>query len=77
MTLEFGKIVYYINQCEINNLNVKDLRNKIIQKDKFKVEDFIKNPILIKNSYNYNKISEKVLKQLILEDIDNNLRKIY
>ena len=84
---EIDKIVYYVNQCEINNLNVRDLRskiksqeyerlpkdtrNKIIKKDKFKVEDFVKNPILIKNSYNYNEISEKVLKQLILEDIDN------
>ena len=84
---EIDKIVYYVNQCEINNLNVRDLRskiksqeyerlpkdtrNKIIQREKIKVEDFIKNPILIKNSYNYNKISEKLLKQLILEDIDN------
>mgnify|MGYP005784835013 FL=1 len=84
---EIDKIVYYVNQCEINNLNVRDLRskiksqeyerlpkdtrNKIIKKDKFKVEDFVKNPILIKNSYNYNEISEKLLKQLILEDIDN------
>ena len=35
-----------------------------------KIEDFIKNPILIRNSYK-DIISEKLLKQLILEDIDN------
>ena len=84
---EIDKIVYYVKQCEINNLKVrglrskiksqeyerlpKDTRNKIIKKFKFKVEDFVKNPILIKNSNNYNEISEKVLKQLILENIDN------
>ncbi len=84
---DIEKIKYYIYQCEILNMTTrqlrekiksqeyerlpKDTRNKIIKKDKFKIEDFVKNPILIKNSYNYNEISEKVLKQLILEDIDN------
>ena len=33
------------------------------------MEDLIKNPILIKNTYNYEEISEKVLQRLILEDI--------
>lgn len=84
---DIEKIKYYICQCEILKFTTrqlrekiksqeyerlpKDTRNKIIQKDKFKAQDFVKNPILIKNSYNYNEISEKVLKQLILEDIDN------
>lgn len=35
------------------------------------IEDFIKHPIVIRNGYNYEIISEKILKQLILEDIDN------
>ena len=35
------------------------------------IEDFIKHPIVIRNRYNYEIISEKILKQLILEDIDN------
>ena len=40
-----------------------------------KIEDFIKNPILIRNSYK-DIISEKLLKQLILEDIDNFLSEL-
>ena len=40
------------------------------------VADFIKNPILIKNSYNYEKITEKMLKQLILEDLDSFLKEL-
>ena len=39
-------------------------------------QDFIKNPILIKNSYDYELISEKILKQLILEDMDNFLTEL-
>lgn len=39
------------------------------------ISDFIKNPILIKNSYHCD-ISEKLLKQLILEDIDNFLTEL-
>ena len=36
-----------------------------------RIQDFIKHPILIRNNYNYEIVSEKILKQLILEDIDN------
>ena len=39
-------------------------------------KDLIKNPILIKNSYDYELISEKVLKELILEDMDNFLTEL-
>ena len=39
-------------------------------------QDFIKNPILIKNSYDYELISEKILKELILEDMDNFLTEL-
>ena len=35
------------------------------------IESFIKEPIVIKNNLNKNEITEKVLKQLILEDIEN------
>ena len=33
--------------------------------------DFVKNPILIKNNFGYKEISEKVLKKLILENIES------
>ena len=60
---------------EYERLNV-DTRNKIISQEQTMVLDFIKNPIFIKNSYNYIEISEKILKKLILEDIDNFLTEL-
>ena len=44
---------------------------KLINKEKTKINDFVKNPIVIHNKYNLDKerISEKVLQNLILEDI--------
>ena len=36
-----------------------------------KIKYFVKNPILIKNSYSCSEITKKILKQLILEDLDN------
>ncbi len=81
------KIKYYISISENQNLSVRQLRkkireqeyerlpkntkNKLVEQNNIKVEDFIKNPILIKNSNNYSEISEKIIKQLILEDIDH------
>ena len=46
---------------------------KLINKEETVVSDFIKNPIVIKNKYNIDKeqITEKILKKLILEDLDN------
>jgi len=54
----------------------KDTENKLKLKEEIKINDFIKNPILIKNSYNYTKITEKILKQLILEDLPNFLSEL-
>jgi len=81
------KIKYYINISEQQNLSYRELRERIKNKeyerldDKTKEklitneellpQDFIKNPILIRNSYDYSEISEKILKNLILEDMDN------
>ena len=85
------KVKYYIKISEEQNLSVRELRNKIKNKeyerlddktkhklmvqDKEKIEDFIKNPILIRNSYK-EIINEKLLKQLILEDMDNFLSEL-
>ena len=82
-----SKINYYIKISEQQNLSVRELRTKIknneyerldeetklklINKKNTEVKDFIKEPIVIKNSLNYNDVSEKVLKKLILEDIDS------
>ena len=40
------------------------------------VVDFIKNPILIRNSNQYETISEKVLQKLILEDIEEFMKEL-
>lgn len=85
-------INYYILIVQSYNLSVRQLREKVRnneyerldEKTKLKlieqkctnVYDFVKNPILIKNSCNYKEISEKVLKKLILEDIDNFLQEL-
>ena len=47
----------------------EDTKNKIIKQDDTKVEDLVKNPILINNNSNYEIVSEKILQKLILEDI--------
>ena len=88
----YNEIYYYISISKEQNLDVRSLKGKIVNKeyerldDKIKtklinqeqiiVSDFIKNPILIKNVYGYKEISEKILKQLILEDMDNFLTEL-
>ena len=86
------EINYYINISINQNLSYRELHEKIknkeyqrlsintqeklIKQEENKVNDFIKNPILIKNSYNHTKITEKILKQLILEDLDNFMKEL-
>ena len=83
---DFNKINYYISISIIQNLSVRQLRekiklneyerlpedtkNKIINKKDVDVIDYVKNPIIIKNSKNYEIIPEKILQKLILEDIE-------
>ena len=89
---DYEKVKYYISITEKQKLSIRQLRDrikkleyerlpietreKLISKEENKVSDFIKNPILIKNSYNYENISEKILKQLILEDLDSFLKEL-
>lgn len=81
------EINYYISQCIERNLSKRQLRekikskeyerlplttrNKLISNTNLEVQDLVKEPIIIKNTSNIEIISEKVLKQLILEDLDN------
>ena len=87
-----NKINYYIKISEKQNLSVRELRAKIknneyerldeetklklINKENTEVNDFIKEPIIIKNNLNYKDVSEEVLKKLILEDIDSFLKEL-
>jgi len=73
--LSYRKLTERIKSNEYERLDNKT-KEKLINKEDKKIEDFIKNPILIKSKYDYNKISEKVLKQLILEDMDNFLKEL-
>ncbi len=91
---DVNEINYYMNITEEYNLGVRELREKIknreyqrldyktklklINKEEITVSDFIKNPIIIKNKYNINEeeISEKVLQDVILEDIPYFLKEL-
>jgi len=55
----------------------EETKLKLINKEDTTVSDFIKNPIVIKgNNLDYDDISEKVLKKLILEDLSNFLTEL-
>ena len=87
-----NEINYYLKMVDKYNLSVRELRNrikskeyerlddrtkeKLVEKQETKIADLTKNPILIRNSYNYQEISEKILKQLILEDISNFMKEL-
>lgn len=82
----------YINICIYQNLSVRELRNKIknkeyerldeetknklIDNEKLNIKDNIKNPILIKNIHNYTEITEKILQKLVLEDISSFMKEL-
>ena len=65
----------YLTIPPIENINTYE-KSKIINKKESKVIDFVKNPIIIKNSNNYETISEKILQKLILEDIENFMKEL-
>lgn len=83
---DYNEIIYYINISKKNNLTQRQLqskikskeyqripietKNKIISKDKVEIKDLVPNPILIRNKNNLEIITEKVLHNLILEDIE-------
>ena len=49
---------------------------KLISNEQPLLPDLVKNPILIKNTNKYTEISEKVLQQIILEDIKNFMQEL-
>ena len=84
---DYNEINYYINICTKYNLTQRQLAEKIkseeyerlsesakvklVTNEKPLLPDLVKNPILIKNTNKYNEISEKILQQIILEDIES------
>ncbi len=87
-----NEINYYIKITEENNLSVRELRERIknkeyerlddktkemlMKKEEPKTEDLIKNPILIKNTFDKDNITEKMLGQLILEQLPSFLKEL-
>ena len=85
-------INYYINVVENNILSLRELRSRIkskeyerlleetkvrlINKEDNSITDLIPNPIIIKNKNNYEVINEKVLKRIILEDIETFMKEL-
>ena len=86
-----NEISYYVRITEDQNLSVRELRdkiksneyerlddktkNKLIFKEETNITDFVKNPIVIKTN-SKEIISEKILKRLILENIEDFLHEL-
>ena len=89
---EDNKIDYYIKMSIEQNLSVRQLRERIKNKEYERLDnstknklitsasptviDFIKNPIVIKNNTNTEIISEKVLQRIIMEDLSSFLKEL-
>ena len=89
---DINKINYYINISEKQCLSVRQLRERIKNKEyerlpeetkvklmsnlDTKVDDLIKNPIRIRNNSDHEIITEKVLQRLILEDIESFMKEL-
>lgn len=87
-----NEIIYYLNECEINNLTQRQLHElikqntynrlsnetkiKLIKSKELKVNDFVPNPIIIKSNSLKEEISEYALKETILNSIDDFLRQL-
>ena len=89
---DIEKIRFYIKQIESHNLSIRELRqriknkeyerldeetkSKLINNEQITLIDNIKNPLLINNKANYEIISEKVLQKIILEDISSFMKEL-
>ena len=86
------EIIYYINTALNNNLNKRELqdkiknkeygrlseetKNKLIESKHLEVTDLVPNPIKIKNNSSNENVTEYALKQLILNNLDHFLSEI-
>ena len=89
---DINKNNYYIKIIEEQSLSIRKLRekiknneyerlpeetkNKLISNEKADIEDFVKNPINIRNRNNYEEVSEKLLQNMILEDIESFMKEL-
>lgn len=91
-SMNFDSINYYIEIVVNNHISVRELEIKIksneyerldektklklINEENLNVNDFVKNPIVIKNTNNYEVVNEKILKKLILEDLESFMKEL-
>ena len=89
---DITKIKYYIERCIVLNLTKRELqakiknkeyerldeqaKQKILTQENITIQDFIKNPILIKSQNKLTSITEKDLQNIILEDIPTFLEEL-
>ena len=85
-------IIYYLSECDNKNLTQRQLhelikhntynrlsseaKTKLIKSKELKVSDLIPNPIIIKSDLLTEEISEYILKQAILSNIDDFLKQL-
>ena len=90
--LEIDSMNYYIQVVTNNHISVRELeyklksneferlpdetKNKLMVKNKVEIKDLVPNPILIRNKNNIEIITEKVLHNLILEDIESFMKEL-
>ena len=86
------EIEYYIDQVINKNLSKRELelmiksneyerlpiqtKNKMINEDRLEMKDLIPNPILIKNKNNIEVVTERILHNLILENIESFMKEL-
>ena len=86
------KINYYIELCDSQIITRDELKKriksqeyerlsestktKLISNEQHLLPDLVKNPILIKNTNKYAEISEKILQQIILENIESFMKEL-
>ena len=68
-SLSYRELRNKIKNNEYHRLDI-ETKNKLTNKEKTSLVDFVKNPIMIKNNNNYKIISEKILQKLILENVE-------
>ena len=87
-----NELLYYLNLCINQRIDVRSLRkkiksneysrlpvktrNKLINSERLEAKDLIPNPILIINKNNIEVVTEKVLHNLILEDIESFMKEL-
>ena len=90
--LEIDSINYYIQVIISKKLSVRELefkiksneyerlpvetKNKMKNEDRLEIKDLVPNPILIKNKNNIEVVNERILHNLILENIENFMKEL-